>query len=186
MADPMKHGSFSWNELCTRDVPAAAAFYCQLLGWTTRDMDMGGGRKYTIFKSGNDDVGGMMAIEAEWGEVPPHWMSYITVDDVDACFCAGRNVSAARAAFPDGYPKRRPLLHGHRPDRRLDLSDQIRADGEVGGSQEPKCGRRTRQTEGRVGGRLVRRWPRGRQTSSSAPTPRPDSRSSVVLPLRAC
>jgi hypothetical protein len=37
-----------------------------------------------------------------------------------------------------------------------------------------------------VGGRLVRRWPRGRQTSSSAPTPRPDSRSSVVLPLRAC
>ena len=40
---------------------------------------------YTMFKKGEQPVGGMMAMPPDCGEgVPPHWMSYIAVDDVDA------------------------------------------------------------------------------------------------------
>jgi predicted enzyme related to lactoylglutathione lyase len=77
--------TFCWHELMTRDVPAAREFYTELLGWTTEEMDMGEMGKYTLFKKGEEQIGGMMAMPDEVPqEVPPHWMTYIAVDDIDA------------------------------------------------------------------------------------------------------
>lgn len=77
-------GAFSWNELMTPDVEKAKSFYTQLFGWTTRDMDMGPNGTYTIWVNQGKDVGGCMKTPAEAGNVPPHWMGYVTVADVDA------------------------------------------------------------------------------------------------------
>ncbi|MCZ7557458.1 MAG: VOC family protein [Bacteroidia bacterium] len=76
------HGSFAWNELATNDVAACKSFYTDLLGWEAEDMPMGDGT-YTVFKKGSQQLAGMMAIAPEWGPVPPNWMGYIAVDDVD-------------------------------------------------------------------------------------------------------
>ena len=77
------HGTFIWNELMTRDSKAAGKFYSELIGWEATDSGMPG-MNYTIFKSGDKEVGGMMDMPAEVPkEVPPHWMAYIAVDDVD-------------------------------------------------------------------------------------------------------
>ena len=77
------HGTFCWNELMTKDTAAAKEFYTKLLDWESREMPMPDGA-YTIFKAGDKDAGGMMAITPEMGEIPSHWMSYIAVDDVEA------------------------------------------------------------------------------------------------------
>jgi predicted enzyme related to lactoylglutathione lyase len=78
------HGTFCWNELMTRDTGTAGKFYAELLGWKPTDSGMPG-MQYTLFKVGDKDAGGMMAMPAEIPEmVPPHWMAYIAVDDVDA------------------------------------------------------------------------------------------------------
>ncbi|MFT5124505.1 MAG: putative enzyme related to lactoylglutathione lyase [Kiritimatiellia bacterium] len=37
-----------------------------------------------MFKLGERPVAGMMSLPPEAGECPPHWMSYVTVTDVDA------------------------------------------------------------------------------------------------------
>ena len=76
-----EHGTFCWNELITTDVEKAKEFYTNLLGWGTEAMP--GGMPYTIVKAGDIQAGGMMARTPEMGEVPPHWMAYIAVDDVD-------------------------------------------------------------------------------------------------------
>jgi predicted enzyme related to lactoylglutathione lyase len=76
------HGTFGWNELITPDTEACGAFYGGLLGWTGESMDMGGGT-YTVFRSGDQQVGGMMKPPAE-GMGPPMWFAYVVVDDVDA------------------------------------------------------------------------------------------------------
>lgn len=82
---PPAAGTFCWNELMTRDVGAAKTFYTRLLGWTTEEMDMGEMGTYIVFKKGDREVAGMMAMPPDCGEeIPPHWMSYIAVDDVDA------------------------------------------------------------------------------------------------------
>lgn len=80
----MAQGMFCWNELMTRDLPAAKKFYSELLGWDAADSGMPG-MEYTLAKVGEKDAGGMMEMPKEIpAEVPAHWMSYITVDDVDA------------------------------------------------------------------------------------------------------
>ena len=78
------HGTFCWNELVTRDTAGAEKFYTELLGWKAVDGGMPG-MKYTLFKAGDKDAGGMMEMPPDVPkEVPSHWMAYITVDDVDS------------------------------------------------------------------------------------------------------
>jgi len=77
------HGAFSWNELMTNDVDGAKAFYQKLLGWELSDMDTSFGT-YTMAKSGDMDVAGIMATPKEAEGMPPMWGAYVTVDDVDA------------------------------------------------------------------------------------------------------
>ncbi|MCK4873642.1 MAG: VOC family protein [Phycisphaerales bacterium] len=82
-----KQGTFCWTELMTRDAAAAKAFYTELIGWTTSEMPMGGAGTYTMFTppGAKESVGGMMQMDGpEFEGLPPHWMPYIAVDDVDA------------------------------------------------------------------------------------------------------
>ncbi len=75
-------GAFCWNELMTSDTDAAAAFYSNLFGWEAHSADMGG-TMYTSFMAGDEPAGGMITIQKEWGEVPPHWLVYFAVEDCD-------------------------------------------------------------------------------------------------------
>ena len=78
------HGSFVWNELATSDPEACRDFFCELLGWTSRDV-RAPGVNYTIFQADGQDTGGMIKMEGEqWRGLTPHWMSYVAVEDVDA------------------------------------------------------------------------------------------------------
>jgi hypothetical protein len=74
-------GSFCWNELLVRDTAAQGAFYNRLLGWEAVATPMGE-MNYTIFKAGGRDVAGMMPVPMPG--VPPHWLTYVKVADVDA------------------------------------------------------------------------------------------------------
>ncbi|WP_375572225.1 VOC family protein [Ahrensia marina] len=80
------HGHFHWNELMTRDVPGAQKLYAESLGWTFEEMPMPDGTLYHLCKSGGEMVGGMFDISKspQFAEVPPNWMAYIAIDDVDA------------------------------------------------------------------------------------------------------
>ena len=73
------HGAPSWIELQTDDVAGAKAFYSELFGWTLESMPMGPGT-YEVIKVGDEQIGGITASEGQ----PTRWVSYITVDDVDA------------------------------------------------------------------------------------------------------
>jgi predicted enzyme related to lactoylglutathione lyase len=86
------NGAFCWNELATTDLDAAQNFYKALLGWEIKEGGApGGGMRYNEIVVGGQHVGGIyqMGAECEGGEsggpqMPPHWMAYVAVDDVDA------------------------------------------------------------------------------------------------------
>lgn len=84
------NGSFCWNELATTDLDAAQNFYKALLGWEIEQGGApGGGMRYNEIVVGGQHVGGMYAPGECGGEgappqMPPHWRSYVAVDDVDA------------------------------------------------------------------------------------------------------
>lgn len=79
-------GRIVWTELATPDPDAAAAFYAAALGWTHRTMPspMGQG-EYHLYSNGDGEVAGMLAMEgSQWEGIPSHWLSYVSVPDVDA------------------------------------------------------------------------------------------------------
>lgn len=79
-----EHGALCWNELMTRDTAAAKAFYTALFGWTAKDQDMGPAGMYTVFSKGDRQAAGMMGITPNMGPMPPNWVVYFAVDEVDA------------------------------------------------------------------------------------------------------
>jgi len=87
-------GEFCWNELMTPDTKKAAAFYTAFLGWTTIDHDMGG-MTYTMFMQGEKGMGGMLQTPADKvGQVPAHWMGYVSVENVDKSLEKAKSLGA--------------------------------------------------------------------------------------------
>lgn len=77
-----KLGQFVWRENVTTDVAKAAAFYKGLFGWRLEEVPMGD-FMYTLVYAGEKQVAGLMPMPKEAKGVPSHWMSYVSVDDVD-------------------------------------------------------------------------------------------------------
>lgn len=74
-------GKAVWFELSTPEPEAAKRFYGEVFGWKTDTVPMPGG-EYTMFKPGDDRPFNSGIVDPR-GPVP-HWVSYISVDDVDA------------------------------------------------------------------------------------------------------
>lgn len=80
-------GTFGWVDYATADLDAAKSFYGELFHWSLDDGGTtSGGDPYVMARLNGKDVGGLMKLSAEQVQmgVPPHWNSYVAVDDVDA------------------------------------------------------------------------------------------------------
>ena len=88
MPEVTKHakGAPSWAELSTTDEAGAVTFYSALFGWEDESHPMGENWFYHIQKVNGLDAAAIYEQgEEERGmQIPPHWMTYFTADDVDA------------------------------------------------------------------------------------------------------
>ena len=86
-----QYGQFCWNELMTPDTKKAKEFYASLFGWKTEDHKMPD-HVYSMIK---DNYGGMMQTpKGKEKEIPPHWMSYVNVQDVEASVKKAKSLGA--------------------------------------------------------------------------------------------
>ena len=108
MADKFDtHGDFSWCELLTKDVEASKKFYKELIGWTMEDVPMENG-SYTILKANGQSVGGIIKMPPRVpAEAPPHWGTYLTVDNVDAVAQKAQQLGAKILVPPTDVPDAR-------------------------------------------------------------------------------
>ena len=81
MNTPYLPGKFVWFELLTQDIDAAMRFYDGLFGWRSARVPMGDDEPYPMIHNGEQPIGG-------YRKGPPgvknHWVSYLSVADVDA------------------------------------------------------------------------------------------------------
>ncbi len=79
-------GTFCWTDLATTDPEGAKSFYGALFGWETEDTTDGTEGAYTLLKLDGDEVCALYELEAERREagLPPHWLSYVSVESADA------------------------------------------------------------------------------------------------------
>jgi uncharacterized protein len=86
--DAVAEGQWLWNELHVPDVQAALDFYGPVLGYGHRAFGPGGGEPYTILSRDGADRGGVTT--AGCREIPPHWLPYVKVQDVDGAVARAR------------------------------------------------------------------------------------------------
>ncbi len=71
-------GAMCWNELLTRDAEAAKAFYSAVLGW-----EFDGDENYIDIRNRGRSNGDILQLDESFGEMPPMWMVYFRVADID-------------------------------------------------------------------------------------------------------
>jgi predicted enzyme related to lactoylglutathione lyase len=96
---PTSEGVFLWDELLTSDVEAAKAFYGEVVGWEAEEVDMGAGGIYTMFRTGEAQRAGAMPMPAGV-EAPPHWLTYLAADDVDASVAKAESLGGSTLTGP--------------------------------------------------------------------------------------
>ena len=109
--------TMGWNELMSRDIDTALAFYTEVFGWQYDSADMGSGM-YHVIKGGTDDegAGGLMAMPPHLpDQVPSHWAVYFMVDDMEAAVAAITANGGTIAQEPFAVPGVGTMCVAHDP-----------------------------------------------------------------------
>jgi hypothetical protein len=77
-----KFGSIAWHDLTVKDADSVAAFYRKVLGWRSKkfegDFNMFAGKDAT-------PVAGVCHATGANATLPPQWLAYVLVQDLDKC-----------------------------------------------------------------------------------------------------
>lgn len=92
-----------WSELATRDRSKALEFYTKLFGWSPKAGEPGTADYTEIFNQGQA-IGGMMQMDAKWGDVPSHWMPYFAVANCDSSAAKSKSLGGSAHVPPTDIP----------------------------------------------------------------------------------
>jgi predicted enzyme related to lactoylglutathione lyase len=86
MADPTTPatGQIGWADLTVPDAESVRDFYQHVTGWSASPVDMGGYQDYCMVPPGSEaPVSGICHARGGNAGLPPVWLIYITVPDLD-------------------------------------------------------------------------------------------------------
>jgi hypothetical protein len=85
MASESKMGTVGWIDLTVADATAVRDFYAQVAGWAPSPVPMGGYDDYNMVAPGmGEPAAGICHARGGNADLPPQWLIYITVPDVDS------------------------------------------------------------------------------------------------------
>jgi len=97
-------GRLVWFELYTPDVAKSKGFYEAVAGWSVKDSDMGP-MKYTMASVGGKGIAGFMPLSMiKMQGVPPHWLAYVSVPNVDEAAAAVKSNGGKILMDPTDIP----------------------------------------------------------------------------------
>lgn len=95
MANAQKVGTIGWLDLTVPDAGAISEFYRAVVGWEVEPVSVGDYSDFNLIPPGaGQPVAGLCHARGQNAALPPCWLIYILVADVDA--------SAARCAESGG------------------------------------------------------------------------------------
>src|SRR5438132_87199 len=82
MSGTPRPGTISWTDLTVDEVDKIRDFYHAVVGWTPAPVSMGGYSDF-VMKAGDEAVACVCHARGHNADLPPVWLVYITVDDLD-------------------------------------------------------------------------------------------------------
>ncbi len=98
-------GSISWTDLTVENADVVRDFYRAVVGWKVSEVDMGGYSDYAMVRPGDGAaVAGVCHARGGNADLPPVWLIYVTVPDLDASIaaCVARGGTVIKPPFPLG------------------------------------------------------------------------------------
>ncbi len=94
-------GSIGWVDLTVEDAERVRDFYAEVVGWRPSPVDMGGYSDFNMSApaSGTPTTGICHARGAN-AELPPQWLIYLIVEDLDASVASCRELGGEVIAGP--------------------------------------------------------------------------------------
>jgi predicted enzyme related to lactoylglutathione lyase len=83
MVGTLRPGTISWADLTVEDAGQVRDFYQAVVGWTPSPVPMGGYSDFVMNADGGEAVAGVCHARGHNADLPPVWLVYITVDDLD-------------------------------------------------------------------------------------------------------
>jgi predicted enzyme related to lactoylglutathione lyase len=99
--------TFGWAELNTRGVDQLTEFYTKVLGWGVKKSEGGNGSPpYVEWQLDGKSIGGAIDLAniPGMGEVPPFWLVYFMVSDIDATAKKVGELGGVVQKGPEPYP----------------------------------------------------------------------------------
>ena len=77
-------GTVIWRDLTVPDAAAIRNFYSRVVGWHAEPVNMGSYSDFNMLPpDGSEPVAGICYARGANADLPPYWLVYIVVDDVD-------------------------------------------------------------------------------------------------------
>ncbi|HXW59558.1 MAG TPA: VOC family protein [Solirubrobacteraceae bacterium] len=90
-------GTLTWNELASPDLDESQAFYGGLFGWTFSPLQ-GSPEPYLVIENAERGNGGIRPLAPPG--MPPHWLVYFGVEDLDASLAKLAELGGAKVSDP--------------------------------------------------------------------------------------
>jgi predicted enzyme related to lactoylglutathione lyase len=84
MSDNTAVGRIGWIDMTVDNASGVKEFYKAVVGWTSEDVSMGEYSDYSMLAPSGECVSGICHARGSNADLPPGWLIYITVADVDA------------------------------------------------------------------------------------------------------
>ena len=76
-------GSIAWTDLTVDDAARVRDFYQEVVGWRPKPVSMGDYDDYSMQPAKGDDVAGVCHARGSNEGIPPQWLNYIVVENLD-------------------------------------------------------------------------------------------------------
>lgn len=101
-------GTFAWHDLTVADAPGLRDFYREVVGWRDEAVSMGDYDDWSMVAGNGEVVAGVCHARGPNAELPPVWMPYVLVADLDHSLervraLGGRVIGEVRTMGADRY-----------------------------------------------------------------------------------
>jgi len=102
MNEKPKIGHITWRDLTVPNADALRDFYVAVVGWKSQDCDVGGYSDFSMIAPDGECVAGICHARGINADVPPQWLMYVNVDDLDRSVTECTNRGGAIVVQPRG------------------------------------------------------------------------------------
>ena len=99
MSAPPRPGTITWQDLTVANAEVVRDFYAAVVGWTPEPLSMGAYADF-VMKADDEAVAGVCHARGPNADLPPQWLIYITVEDLDHSLAECERLGGCMVAPP--------------------------------------------------------------------------------------